>query len=204
MKVQFDRQKFMRQLTSNVRDAVKHGALDLQQNVKDRLSLKSSNIGQGGVASPPGDPPALNTGGLWRSIQMVEVTTSPLNPTFRVGTNHPYAKVQEFGSRYLPGGRIKPKKGKYLAVPLGVEGRRAAREANGDIRKLNLKLIVTKAHKLFLVREQKKLTRYLFQLVKFVILPPRPYLRPSFEATKPAIQKKIGDAVKATLAGVNK
>jgi phage virion morphogenesis protein len=36
-----------------------------------------------------------------------------------VGTNKTYAALQHFGSAGLPGGVIKPKKGKWLTIPLG-------------------------------------------------------------------------------------
>jgi phage gpG-like protein len=54
-----------------------------------------------------------NSGGLLGSITYKVID----DKTVSVGTNKPYAALQHYGSAGLPGGVIRPKKGKWLWIP---------------------------------------------------------------------------------------
>ena len=176
MKMEFNKLSAIESIRRKVTRAVASSAVELQERIKERLNRKASNIGNGGTPSEPGGPPAKKSGTLARSIQAIDVTTDQNKPTWRVGTAEKYAKIQEFG------GRIVPKKAKFLAVPVGVAGQRAARDAKGDLRSLQLRVQRTASGKLLLVRDvggRHAKTEILFVLVKSVTLPARPYFRPS-------------------------
>lgn len=194
--VKFDRAKIMARIQKKVGEAVVIAALDLQADIKARLNLNSSNIGAGGLPSAPGEPPAKNTGALARSIQAIPASdTTAMKPHWVVGTNIVYGKIQEYG------GLIRAKKGKFLAVPMGLDGRRAARSVNGDIRKLDLHVVRQKTGKLFLVKWTGKVMKALFILLKSVYLPPRPYMRPAYAAKKNSIKIRIELAIADALGG---
>ncbi len=209
MDIKFDRQKIMERLSRNVLNTVKAGAIELQTAIREKLNQHNSSLTSGNAASLPGSPPGNQTGKLANSIQAVDVTKDALHPHWRVGTDLPYSAIQEYG------GRIRAAKGKFLAVPVGPDGRRAAREANGDIRRLNLRLIRTKAGKLLLVKTLYKRekaakgskgvtsdqTVILFVLKKEVYLPPRPYFRPVAAEKLPGVQAKVNKAVASALEG---
>ena len=180
----------------------------LQTAVNQRLNRKSSNIMNGGVPSSPGEPPARGTGALAKSFQLVKGAFDGNNIKHKFGSNLPYAGIQEFG------GRIRAKRGKFMAIPIGTDGRWAAREANGDLRKLNLTLIQSKGN-FYLVKELAKGERaakgtkmakgaqtvILFKLVKQVTLPPRPYLRPSIKEKSAEMVKTVNHSIMAAIAG---
>lgn len=206
MKTTFDRQKILQRVKDGVFFAIQKSAFELQANVQKSLNQGASNFG--GAPSSPGSPPHNRTGALMRSIQAIDLTVDPIRPSYRVGTNLEYARIQEYG------GPIRPKPGhKYLAIPVGDEGRRAARAANGDLRKLRLQVQRTKSGKLLLVqtigpgekafkggtKSRYGETRILFVLKKFVILPARPYMRPAYNAAQPMIRENIAKATMKAL-----
>lgn len=196
--VKFDKMAFMRKVTQSVSKAVAGSAIELQEEIQHQLSLKSSSITSGGTPSLPGLPPALNTGALRRSIVAKNITTEQLKPTWRVGTNLIYARIQEFG------GYIHAKKSKFLTIPLGVDGRRAARNAKGNIRSLNLTFLVVNGKPFlgkFLKRAKAAIFKPLFILKKKVYLPPRPYMRPARIQHEPKLRADITAAIAWALKG---
>ena len=101
------------------------------------------------------------------------------------------------------GATIKPKKGKYLAIPLTKE----AEEAGSPRAFNNLRFVNAKSGNLLMVRDKKKgrgktESEALFLLVKSITLPERSFIRASFDAN----QEKLGDivtgAVEKVLNGV--
>lgn len=209
MEIKFNRNQLIARIKSKVTAAVKKSAIELETTIKNRLNLGASSISSGGVGSPAGSSPFNKTGTLMRSITHIDKTTNPLQPTYRVGTNLIYAHIQEYG------GRITAKKGKFLAIPVGVDGQRAARDCKGDIRSLNLTFLKAKSGKMMLVKWLAKGMKaakgskaatggqyvILFVLKKSVILPPRPYMRPSYAAMKPKIDANIREALAEAIAG---
>ena len=101
------------------------------------------------------------------------------------------------------GATIKPKKGKYLAIPLTKEA-----EEEGSPRAFNnLRFVNAKGGNLLMVRDKKKgrgktESEAWFLLVKSITLPERSFIRASFDAN----QEKLGDivtgAVEKVLNGV--
>lgn len=101
------------------------------------------------------------------------------------------------------GATIKPKKGKYLAIPLTKEA-----EEEGSPRAFNnLRFVNAKGGNLLMVRDKKKgrgktESEAMFLLVKSITLPERSFIRASFDAN----QEKLGDivtgAVEKVLNGV--
>jgi hypothetical protein len=90
------------------------------------------------------------------------------------------------------GATIKPKKGKYLAIPLTKEAQAAGSpRAFSDLRFVN-----AKDGKLLMVRDKKKRggkteSEAMYLLVKSVTLPERSFIRASFDAQ----QKELGSIV---------
>ncbi len=179
MKMEGDKLKAMARIQKLAAAYVADSAVRLQKRIQDKLNQKNSSLTSGLNPSAPGEPPANRTGNLKKKIDVVNVTVNKLKPTWRVGTNVVYARIQEFG------GRIRPTKSKYLAVPVGPDGARAAKKAKGDLRSLKLH-VVRSGGKLLLVewkgstlRKGAKPMKVLFVLVKSVFLPARPYFRPA-------------------------
>ncbi len=56
--------------------------------------------------------------GLAGSFKRIVIGSSIQSLMLMIFTNSKYARIHEKGSKGLPGGVIKPKKGKYLAIPL--------------------------------------------------------------------------------------
>lgn len=212
MQIKFDKESIMRKVRSQVDSVLRSCAEDLKKDVVASLTRKSSNImavasGSGG-ASAPGSPPAMNTGALARSIAVSKKEGDQNHPGYEVGTNLIYSRIQEYG------GRITAKKGKFLAIPVGADGRRAARDSGGNIRSLNLTLLKTKTGRMMLVKWLAKGQKaakgskaaagnqyvILFVLKKTVILPARPYMRPAAIKFEPIIKGRVEATISRVLA----
>lgn len=118
--------------------------------------------------SSPGNPPNVRRGGLRNSITFTESTA------FRssAGSNLPYARIHEAG------GVIRPRRGKFIPVPINIPAMRVQEEFggatateffagvgggvgyistfNGGLRRLDLHVERTKEGKLFLVGKRAK------------------------------------------------
>lgn len=203
MKMEMDRQKIMDRIRGEVSRVIATNAITIQKAIQAKLNQGNSSL-TAGDASPASAPPANRTGALMRSIQAINTTTEPNKPKWTVGTAAVYARIQEYG------GRIHAKKGKFLPVPVGADGRRALRESNGNLRSLNLTLIRTKAGKLLLVKTLSKgeravkggerakgaMTKILFVLKKEVFLPARPYFRPAIAEVSAKLQQNLNAAMR--------
>jgi phage gpG-like protein len=167
----------LRKLGKGFRQAVDVAAVVFQSELKGTLTRSgASNIMSGGQGSPPGSPPRVNTGRLRNSIQINRDGLKKNPPSARVGTNVVYARIQEYG------GRITPKKARALAIPIGVEGKKAQRR--GPLRSQNLVLIKSKRGNMLLARVDGKKITPVFVLKQSVTLPPRPYFRPTMRSAK--------------------
>jgi len=186
-----------------VQRGVASAAVIVQNEIKEKLtSGGASNIGSGGKSSPPGGPPAVNTGHLLRSIQIDGSKIKTANPFVRIGTNVTYAPIHEFG------GRILPKNAKALAVPIGIEGRRASRQAGwrsdknsaGRIRSLDLSFIPRKGKAPLLAETHSDGSMTpLFVLMKSVTIPARPFMRPSLIKAKKRMLKVAGQEIRRAI-----
>jgi HK97 gp10 family phage protein len=103
-------------------------AIEFQKGIKKELGKRSSNKGNGGKPSPAGEPPALRTGTLRRSIQVD--FRDARRGVVRVGTNLEYAPIHEFGGRIRhPGGQpyviVGPGKARFIKKSeVGKHGKR--------------------------------------------------------------------------------
>lgn len=121
------------------------------------------------------------TGNLFRSIDVQPLKGRGIHKSVRVkagGDFVPYARMQEKGSK--PGG-LKPKKGKYLAIPIGKAktkrgvGRGTPREfPNTFVKKSKKGNLIIFQKKSF--KKKKPEIEPLFVLKKSVKIPKRPYL----------------------------
>ena len=93
-----------------------------------------------------------------------------------------------------------------MPVPLNIEGQRALRDAKGHLRDLKLTLIRTKEGKLFLCKltggKKRAILKPIIILVKHVIMPARPYVRPTLARETGAIQTFIQLAMVDAFEGV--
>lgn len=100
------------------------------------------------------------------------------------------------------GATIKPKKGKYLAIPLTKEA-----ELAGSPRAFNnLRFVNAKGGNLLMVRDKKKgggktQSEAMFLLVKSMTLPERSFIRASFDADKTKLGTIVDEQVSKVLAG---
>jgi len=100
------------------------------------------------------------------------------------------------------GATIKPKNGKYLAIPLTKEA-----EAAGSPRVFNnLRFVNTKGGNLLMVRDKKKgmgktKSEAMFLLVKSVTLPERSFIRASFDSSQKELSDIVAKALEKVLKG---
>ena len=132
------------------------------------------------------------TGKLRRSVGH-KVTRKGHKITIAVGSGIPpkqsviYAKVQEKGSGYLPGGVIRPKTKKYLTVPIGKTKGRAANFPNAFI-------IKSKKGNLLIVERSGSGIKPLFVLRKSVKIPPTKWLSIPFDQMTPKLFQMMSPA----------
>ncbi len=169
----------LRKLHEAARKLVAASAVVLQDEIRRQL-------GRGSSPSAPGSPPGVLTGFLRRSIEIDLSRIGEPHPKARVGSTAPYAAIHEFG------GVVTPKTAGALAVPIGIAGRRAARDAGGSIRSLNLQAIKRPGRPTLLVRPgPRKSMVPLFVLKQSITLPPRPYIRPAVALARPRIVERF-------------
>ena len=177
-------EEVLARIRKNVMRGIATSAIILQTETKNQL-----NKGASPPSSAPGSPPHKLTGALGQSIQVDLRGIREKNPRIRVGPSLlrvPYARIQELG------GTIIAKKGRALAVPIGAEGRKAARDAGGSLRSLDLIFIKRKGGQApLLAKKAGKGIKPLFILVKSVTLPARPYLKPAAQLARPQIRKQF-------------
>jgi phage gpG-like protein len=128
-----------------------------------------------------GDKPLLDTGRLMASI------TGRSSPTeIVVGTAHPAAPLHQFG------GVVRPKKGKYLAIPLTKEAQRA-----GSPRRLK----GSKSVPLFARKVEGKWVGH-FLLARKAVVPARPFLGLSRECERAVAAILLEAATRSWSRGV--
>jgi phage gpG-like protein len=116
----------------------------------------------------------IRTRTLSRSLHQEITETTATSVTVEVGTNLQHAAIHEYG------GTIRPKKGKYLAIPIGT--------LTGSPQTHELKLRKTGAGNLLLVNASGTPQYLLRQSVE---IPARPYMRPAWDENQEAIQTEV-------------
>lgn len=194
--------QLQRALAKRIAEQLVASAIIIQNEIKISLSSHGRQPSRGSASSPPGSPPGVRTGTLRRSWQVglpgnvydVSQTKRAVKPKIRIGSNVVYARIHEFG------GIIRAKKAKALTIPLNREAEQLL-DRYGSARAIpGLKVIRTKKKTAVLARVKERLTTIqfgsqkpkitpLFALVKFVRMPPRPYVRPALARARPQIRK---------------
>lgn len=165
--MQLDRPRLQQLLGDAANHGVDRAATQCVRFIKNSF-VKTTRFAH----SPAGGPPGTGT----RKLQQSITATPAKNGRSIVGTNVPYARIQELG------GTLKPRTKKYLTVP--VNDRAAQMRANTkDLRTQNLTF--RKGHHpgiAFLWRTTKgknARSELMFVLKRFVRIPARPFMRPA-------------------------
>lgn len=121
--------------------------------------------------TPEGDSWKKNTRGgqtlAKTGILKSSITTYTDNNSAAIGTNIPYARLHQFG------GIIKPKRGKYLAIPLNEKFQ------GSSPRDFNNTICIKVKEALFIVRKIDKRgngLEFLFKLQKEIVVPQRKFI----------------------------
>ena len=96
--------EFERVVRKNVEQLVGTAAIILQTRMKQQLSHRGAGTwykGNPAPSSAPGQPPAVQTGNLRRSVQVDLSQQRAPNPTARVGTGIKYGFFLEFGTKHI-------------------------------------------------------------------------------------------------------
>jgi len=162
---QTDYRKFAKDVHEKLRDV----AVDATY----RFLLKNLKIIKGSP-SKPGQPPAYQTGALFRSVKKRKVARGMATKARgEIIITSKYAKIHEFG------GKILPKKAKMLAIPINAQAD-GLLLTYGRTRNIpNLFVYKAKSGGLFLARSEDKELEVLFALKDSVYMPPRPFVRPA-------------------------
>lgn len=136
-----------------------------------------------------GEPLKSRSGHLRRNIRST-VTRKLFATQVEIGTrNVKYARIQDEGSGYLPGGVIKPKNKEYLTIPLGKTKGRAANFPKAFIVRSK------KGNLLIAERKGKKGIKPLFKLQKSVKLEPTGWFSDTIEDLEPTRRKMLSKAM---------
>jgi HK97 gp10 family phage protein len=129
------------------------------------------------------------SGTLNRSIHSLTVELDRNHVVVEIGTNLEYAKIHEYG------GTIKPKKAKFLAVPLTEEARRY----------VSPRLFPRELHPV--IHDDKGTLRDAdgtahYALVKSVTITAQPYMRPAWDEKRDEAVREMGEVLKQLLKEV--
>jgi hypothetical protein len=165
-------------------------AQETTQHVKHKLSAgRRGHVGTHADSYAAGAPPHVDNGQLRQSIfwerrgDLVRI----------IGTPSKYALTQELGKT------IRPKNGKYLAIPLSPQARTFRRRGGRALDFMpngkRLRKIVRSAATIFLVetiggRNRRSIIHYV--ITTEVTIKPHPFLRPSLDEMRPRYQQIFG------------
>lgn len=181
----------MEQFIAAVRQAANDGISAAALQARDIAVRKAGRPGGSLKGSPPGTPPfARRSGGLYTRM----AATKSVNLKASFGSSVPYARIHELG------GTIRPKRSKYLAIPVT----RTAARMSSPRQDPTLVAIRTKRGGLQLVKRMGGSGRHgrietQFRLVKSVRLPARPYLRPAVFNNRGKIMAAVNLAASKSL-----
>ena len=161
--------------------AIGKGLALMSRHHKKKEMVRKKGKGIGGAT-----PPKLNyrTGELARSYRIHHIKNRMQGS---YGSDLPRSVKLE------KGGEIRPKKAKFLAIPMpGVKG--GPREYG------NLVFLKTKQGGLYMGEPKGDMVNIMFTLKKSVTLPPRPTMENTVRKTSDKVTKLIADAVEKGLA----
>ena len=185
------------QFVAATKESVKDGLLAAGV-VLLRSMEKTVGVNGGGIPSAPGEPPRKQQGNLFKSLHVQEKRALGI---VRVGTNYPVGRWMEFG---VP--NIKPKRGRYLAIPLNKKAQRMYAGLGGaSLRTKNLTLIKSKSGNLILVEKTPggkiKKNGAAFVLKDHVTIKARPWVWPSYNKARTDMQNTFRNV---TWAGITR
>lgn len=197
------------QLLARVRGIIRQGVqaacFHLEGEMKKTLSESKTPRG-GRTTQPAGYPPAILTGKLRQSVTSSIKHESPTHVTGRVGTHLKYGKLHEFGGHIFPTTR------RHLAIPLSLNAVRLSESAGyRNLASLNLQWRPTKTPGVSLLgRDTVGKSRgkwfqefeALFLLVPWVIMPARPWMRPTCERERANVANILRGYVAAAMRGL--
>ncbi len=122
----------------------------------------------------------IKTRTLSRSISEAIEERSATRAVVAIGTNLEYAAIHEYG------GTIRPKNGKYLAIPVGTY--KGSPTTHAD-----LKVVKTRSGSLVMLDDNGTVQ---YVLKPSVTIPARPYLRPALDDKKEEARQRIGESLK--------
>lgn len=141
--------------------------------------------------SAPGSPPAVQSGHLRRSITARNTSAY----TAVAGTRVPYGRHLEYGAV------IRPRKGRYLAVPVSTEARRAAAGGRSARTVPGLKVITPRGKDPLLVRPRgKDAFDVMYALRRESRIAARPWLAPAMYRVRGSLQSVFVGAARRVLA----
>lgn len=187
MKIVWHGAQFEKQLAGLVQSKLKLAAEETRNHVKEKLSEgRRGSVGTHASTYGPGTPPHVDTGRLRNSIFWD--LTSPTSAI--VGTPLLYGLFMELGAD------VRPKKGKYLAIPWSAQAKRhsqsggSARDFSANGKKL--RKIGRSKNTFFLVEDvggksARSVIHYI--ITDHAHIPAHPFLRPSLDEMRPRIQE---------------
>jgi phage gpG-like protein len=162
-RLEWDAARLRRAITPALRAGVGAAAMSMADSTRRRFTK-----GPRFESSAPGQPPNIQRGYLRNSV--VHVMKDGLEAS--VGTNVPYGRVQEFGAI------IRPKRRKYLTVPVSIEAKRLSEKGVSARDVKGLVPIKRTGKPMLLAMSNGGKPDVWYVLKKSVKLPPRPWLRP--------------------------
>ncbi|MGB0970434.1 MAG: hypothetical protein ACPGVG_05660 [Mycobacterium sp.] len=194
MKFKSNRKEAIKKINQGLIRGLDAAAIHYQGKVKQTLNQRGSNRSGPGGPSAPGQPPAKQSGALGRSAQVDRSKNKGKRPKVRIGTNLPYAPIQEFG------GTINAK-GRALAVPIHPDAKRASQQGRGARSFSDLWMLKRPGKAPLLMRSKEKMTDLMYALVKRVVLPARPAWRPTLKREAKTMTALIRRGVRVALRG---
>ena len=150
------------------------------QATLERAVVAGGLVIQNAAKAKVKDNALIKTGNLRRSIHMEMTDANGKSATLEIGTDVEYAAVHEFG------GVITPKKGKYLAIPVG-------NYKDSPLNHKNLRAVKTRAGNLVLM-DRDGTVQYV--LKTSVTIPAKPYLRPAMDEHQSEAEDEVGKVFK--------
>ena len=163
-------------MEKTARDRLDKYAAFLVNDIKRRLSAgRRGSIGTMGIRD--GEPPHVDIGELRNSIKKLRKEGDP--NAIIVGSIVVYSWLQEMG------GTVRPRNGKFLAIPLSKEAKRWQNGGNSarTFACPNMATIHTKRGSTLIVQKQRNKFIIHYLLTTHATIAPHPFIRPAVNET---------------------